>query len=127
MNLIVDAGNTLVKLAVFQNDILVEKDTFEKEVFSEKIYFFFEKYFFWKFKASHYKNLKIVFWPKMYRKIDYFKIFYYFCGLKNFDKHLKHRNFTFIRKNNRDESKSINKKEKCRLQDCTQKRAPLRY
>ena len=43
MNLIVDAGNTLVKLAVFQNDILVEKDTFEKEVFSEKIYFFFRK------------------------------------------------------------------------------------
>ncbi|GGZ55803.1 type III pantothenate kinase [Mesonia mobilis] len=44
MNLIVDAGNTLVKLAVFQNDILVEKDAFEKEIFSEKIYFFFEKY-----------------------------------------------------------------------------------
>lgn len=37
MNLIIDAGNTFVKVAVFQNDRLLEKHYFEKENFSKKI------------------------------------------------------------------------------------------
>ena len=37
MNLIVDAGNTFVKIAVFQNNSLLEKQCFEKELFSKKI------------------------------------------------------------------------------------------
>ena len=37
MNLIVDAGNTFVKIAVFQNDRLLEKQFFEKGEFQKKI------------------------------------------------------------------------------------------
>lgn len=36
MNLVIDAGNTLVKTAVFQNNSLLEKQSFNKEEFSEK-------------------------------------------------------------------------------------------
>ncbi|MDX1544301.1 MAG: type III pantothenate kinase [Christiangramia sp.] len=36
MNLVIDAGNTLVKTAVFQNNRLLEKKSFNKEEFSEK-------------------------------------------------------------------------------------------
>ncbi len=36
MNLVVDAGNTFVKMAVFQNNRLVEKQKFQKENFSKE-------------------------------------------------------------------------------------------
>lgn len=44
MNLIVDAGNSFVKMAVFQNNRLVEKQFFEKEKFSENFKIFVQKY-----------------------------------------------------------------------------------
>jgi type III pantothenate kinase len=37
MNLIVDAGNTYVKVAVFQRDKIVSHESFKKEVFQKKI------------------------------------------------------------------------------------------
>lgn len=37
MNLIIDAGNTFVKTAVFQGDKLLEKESFRKEFFFEKL------------------------------------------------------------------------------------------
>ncbi|MCG9971860.1 type III pantothenate kinase [Christiangramia crocea] len=36
MNLVIDEGNTLVKTAVFQNDRLLDKQSFNKKEFSEK-------------------------------------------------------------------------------------------
>jgi len=44
MNLIVDAGNTYVKVAVFQGDKLVFHESFEKESFQKKIEKLLKKY-----------------------------------------------------------------------------------
>ena len=44
MNLIVDAGNTYVKVAVFQGDKLVFHESFEKEIFQKKIEKLLKKY-----------------------------------------------------------------------------------
>ena len=44
MNLIVDAGNSYIKMAVFQSNRLVEKQFFEKEKFSEKFQILLQKY-----------------------------------------------------------------------------------
>jgi len=44
MNLVVDIGNTFVKLAVFQNNKLLEVDSFEQNLFEKKISNFFESY-----------------------------------------------------------------------------------
>ncbi|SHI60698.1 type III pantothenate kinase [Mesonia phycicola] len=44
MNLIVDIGNTLVKVAVFQNDKLIEVDSMEQNLFEKKINYFFKTY-----------------------------------------------------------------------------------
>jgi type III pantothenate kinase len=44
MNLVVDAGNTFVKTAVFQSNSLLEKQSFKKEEFSEKFKIIAKKY-----------------------------------------------------------------------------------
>ncbi|MBW2960427.1 type III pantothenate kinase [Mesonia aestuariivivens] len=44
MNLVIDVGNTLVKFAVFQDNILLEKLFFELELFEKKVQYFFRKY-----------------------------------------------------------------------------------
>ena len=44
MNLVIDAGNTYVKMAVFQNNKLLEKQQFEKEKFSKKFQILCEKF-----------------------------------------------------------------------------------
>ncbi|WP_046742975.1 type III pantothenate kinase [Kordia zhangzhouensis] len=44
MNLIIDAGNTFVKMAVFQGNTLVFDESFEKKYFQEKIEKFFKAY-----------------------------------------------------------------------------------
>ncbi|PTX41680.1 type III pantothenate kinase [Christiangramia gaetbulicola] len=44
MNLVIDAGNTSVKTAVFQNNSLLEKQNFQKENFSEEFQKILKKY-----------------------------------------------------------------------------------
>lgn len=44
MNLIIDVGNTLVKVAVFQKDEMLKKEVIEKEDLEKKIEYFFEHY-----------------------------------------------------------------------------------
>lgn len=44
MNLIIDVGNTLAKVAVFQNDELVKKEVVEKELLEKKIKEIFEEF-----------------------------------------------------------------------------------
>ena len=44
MNLIIDVGNTRIKMAVFQGDAFLIKEIVSKEVFLEKIKFFIKKY-----------------------------------------------------------------------------------
>ena len=44
MNLVIDIGNTLVKVAVFENDNFIIKDTFNNEFFFQKIEELLKKY-----------------------------------------------------------------------------------
>ena len=44
MNLIIDVGNTRIKMAVFQGDAVLVKEVISKEIFLEKIKYFIKEY-----------------------------------------------------------------------------------